>query len=551
MQYFPIAQLSQLVANQIAAGEVVERPSSVVKELVENSLDAGATKIELEIEGGGMHLIRVRDNGCGIKKSDLMLAFARHATSKICSTEDLAAITSLGFRGEALASISSVSRCRLTSKQIEEVSAWQIQFDCELVPHLSPVAHPIGTTVEVADLFYNTPARRKFLRSEKTEFQAIEEVLKRLSLAFPQVSFSLKHQQRQVKFYPRAGTDEAFRIAKICGQSFMDQAIEISMSAVGLSLKGWLGLPTLARRQADCQYFFVNQRMVKDRFLNHIIKTIYQQYPQMPEGTYPCYVLYLTLDPSEVDVNVHPTKQEVRFSQARLIHDFMNKVIRETLTKVNNDNAIEQDVSVEKQIIIERDKELQDDNHSSAFTFHQKINDNKLSTSTAFFHRYACIENEKGVFVVDLSLAKGALLTYYFKKNWGKVPIKTLLFPLRVYCAQQNLYLQETIENLAAIGFQTRLENKEIILLTQPEFLKTTLSKELLEKIVHLTINKKCNEWPILLAKNLAILVEDFTSPIFHDLLLEWITKEEQGPWCHFSHELIAEKMQNLQPIEE
>ncbi len=589
--YTPIIQLSQLVANQIAAGEVVERPSSVVKELIENSLDAGSTKIEVEIEGGGTHLIRVRDNGCGMKKADLMLAFARHATSKIRTTEDLAAIASLGFRGEALASISSVSRCRLTSKSQDEECAWQVQLSNDLAPNLFPVAHPAGTTVEVADLFYNTPVRRKFLRSEKTEFQAIEEVLKRLSLAFPQVSFSLKHQQRQVRFYPRAGADESFRVAKICGQSFMNQAIEIAMNAAGLSLRGWLGLPAIARRQADCQYFFVNQRMVKDRFLNHVIKTIYQQHPHMPEATYPCYVLYLTLDPSEVDVNVHPTKQEVRFSQARLIHDFMSKAIKDALEKANSESISSQGSSLED---IAACNTMQDDSDiSSTFAYYQHGNDNPKSNgfnsndfafrqdadilndavdsivnqprnetcnvestqkrvfpSTAFFHRYACIENGKGVFIVDLTSAKASLLTYYFEKHWQNIATKSVLFPLRLSLPMKSALLQEAIANLAAIGFHLRLENQEITLLTQPEILKSGIDKELLKELIQQSVNKKHHEWLLRLGESLADLFDNITSPAFHDLLTEWIASKKQGAWCYFSDEQLTKEMKNNHHVE-
>lgn len=552
MSYSPIVQLSLLVANQIAAGEVVERPASVVKELIENSLDAGATKIELEVEGGGMHLIRVRDNGAGIRKSDLVLAFARHATSKISTTEDLAAIMSLGFRGEALASIASVSRCRLTSRSKDQDSAWQIQLGSDLTPSLFPVAHPLGTTVEVADLFYNTPARRKFLRSEKTELQSIEEVLKRLALAFPQVSFSLKHQQKQMRFYPSALSGENSRVAKICGQSFMNHAIEISMEAGDLCLKGWLGMPQIAKRQADCQYFFVNQRMVKDRLINHVIKTLYQQHPLMGEGTYPCYVLYLALDPEKVDVNVHPTKQEVRFSQTRLIHDFMTKVISDALAKADTS------IDVEKQsnpISFTRKEEvckknipsLNDKKIYPTLDFYQNAKENEWPSSLVFLHRYACVENDQGVFIVDLKQAKSALLTYYFEQNQDNVPIKALLFPLRFSLLKPCLQIKNAILNLMKVGFQLRMEDNEILLLGQPSLLQEELSQALLEKLIHQVANANLVDIPTILGKDLGQMIGDTLCPFLQSLLSEWITNIKQGPWYHLSHEEIAKGIYSSQ----
>lgn len=314
------------LANQIAAGEVVERPASVVKELVENSLDAGATQIEIEIEKGGSQLIKIRDNGCGIAKQDLVLALARHATSKISSLEDLEAILSLGFRGEALASISSVSRLLLTSRPEGQAEAWQAYAQGrEMVVDIQPASHPVGTTIEVNNLFFNTPARRKFLRTDKTEFQHIDEVVRRIALAKLHVSFTLSHNGKIVRQY-RKTVDNSIeqkqkRVAAICGEQFIQHANYLDWQHGDLHLHGWIGSPELARPQNDLCYSYVNGRMMRDKTINHAIRQAYGEH--IAQGDYPAFVLFLDLDPTHVDVNVHPAKHEVRFHQGRLVHDFI------------------------------------------------------------------------------------------------------------------------------------------------------------------------------------------------------------------------------------
>ncbi|WP_434526110.1 DNA mismatch repair endonuclease MutL [Photorhabdus asymbiotica] len=312
------------LANQIAAGEVVERPASVVKELVENSLDAGASRIDIEIERGGVKLIRVRDNGCGINHQDIALALARHATSKIATLDDLEAIISMGFRGEALASISSVSRLTLTSRTEEQNEAWQAYAEGrDMDVTVKPAAHPVGSTVEVLDLFYNTPARRKFLRTEKTEFGHIDEVIRRIALARLDVSINLHHNGKLVRQY-RPAKDESQherRLAAICGTAFMQQALSLSWQHGDLSIKGWIADPMNATASVDIQYCYVNGRMMRDRLINHAIRQAYQDLIRGEQQ--PAYVLYLEVDPHQVDVNVHPAKHEVRFHQARLVHDFI------------------------------------------------------------------------------------------------------------------------------------------------------------------------------------------------------------------------------------
>jgi len=328
----PIQILPPQLANQIAAGEVVERPASVVKELVENSLDAGATRIDIDIEKGGAKLIRIRDNGCGISKEELAMALARHATSKIASLDDLEAIMSLGFRGEALASISSVSRLTLTSRTPAQSEAWQAYAEGrDMEVTVKPAAHPCGTTLEVLDLFYNTPARRKFMRTEKTEFGHIDEVIRRIALARFDVAISLSHNGKLMRQY-RAVSEEAQRerrLGAICGATFMQHALRIDWQHDDLLLRGWVADPGGSRQLTDIQYCYVNGRMMRDKLINHAIRQAFQT--QLQADQQPAYVLYLEIDPHQVDVNVHPAKHEVRFHQSRLVHDFIYQGVMSVL----------------------------------------------------------------------------------------------------------------------------------------------------------------------------------------------------------------------------
>ncbi len=327
--------LSPRLANQIAAGEVVERPASVIKEVLENSLDAGANQLDVEIEGGGVKLMRVRDNGLGIGKDDLSLALARHATSKIEDLDDLEAVATLGFRGEALASISSVSRLELTSCHHKAEHAWMVKAEGrDMQAQVVPAAHPVGTTVEVRDLFFNTPARRKFLRKDATEYGRVEDVLKRLALSRFGVGFSLKNNGRVIHSWRPAVTqaEQERRVAQICGPAFMGSTVHIEIERAGLRLWGWVALPTFSRSQADLQHFFVNGRAIKDKLVTHAVRQAYQDV--LYHGRHPAYVLYLEVDPSSVDVNVHPTKHEVRFRDGRLVHDFIFSSLHKALADV-------------------------------------------------------------------------------------------------------------------------------------------------------------------------------------------------------------------------
>jgi DNA mismatch repair protein MutL len=330
-----IHQLSSPLINQIAAGEVIERPASVVKELLENSLDAGARRIDVDVERGGIQLIRVRDDGCGIHREDLGLALARHATSKIRSLADLEHVSSLGFRGEALPSIGSVARLRLASRRHEDDRGWCLQTEGhEVQGEPNPCAHPGGTTVEVRDLFFNTPGRRKFLRSETTEFAHLQDVVKRVALSRAEVAITLRHNNRPTLTLGSASSqaDQERRVVALCGPSFMENALYLDFEAAGLTLHGWIALPTFARAQPDLQYVFVNGRCVRDKLIAHALRQAYQDV--LYHGRYPAFALYLALDPAQVDVNAHPAKHEVRFRDASLVHDFLFRSVHRALADV-------------------------------------------------------------------------------------------------------------------------------------------------------------------------------------------------------------------------
>lgn len=334
-----IQTLPSHLVNQIAAGEVVERPASVVKELVENSLDAAASSITIEVEAGGTRLIRVTDDGLGIEMDELAVAVSRHATSKIRNLDDLEKIASLGFRGEALPSIASVSRLALTSHHRNAEHAWKITARDNESP--VPDAAPPGTVIEVRELFYNVPARKKFLRTEQTEYKHIESLFKTLALSHPQVAFKLIHNQKVI-YQLRAANgaiEQQQRLAMLCGKSFAESLIEIDVETEGHRLSGWVALPTFNRSQADMQYFFVNQRVIRDKLISHAVRQAYQDV--MFHGRHPAFVLSLDMDARQLDVNVHPQKHEVRFRNSRLVHDFIYRSLKQGLAEVQPEQQID------------------------------------------------------------------------------------------------------------------------------------------------------------------------------------------------------------------
>jgi len=333
-----IQVLSPRLANQIAAGEVVERPASVVKELVENALDAGATQIDIDVEAAGVKSIKIRDNGRGVAKEDLPLALSRHATSKIQNLDDLEAVATLGFRGEALASIASVSRLNLISNAGD--GAWQAMSEGrDMQTQVQPAAHPQGTTLEVRDLFFNTPARRKFLRTEKTEFNHLMDVVRRQALSRFDVAFTVRHNGRVVHQLRACENqrEREMRVASLCGSAFIDNSVHIDAPGGSMHLQGWIGLPSFSRSQADLQHFFVNGRVIKDRLVAHAIKQAYRDV--MYSNRHAAFVLYLEVDAATVDVNVHPTKHEVRFRDGRTVHGFLFSSIHKCLADIRPSNA--------------------------------------------------------------------------------------------------------------------------------------------------------------------------------------------------------------------
>lgn len=325
-----IHPLASLVANQIAAGEVIERPASLVKELLENALDAGAREISVDIGFGGLNCIEVSDDGEGIEADDLPLAIAQHATSKITCLADLDSLCSMGFRGEALASAASVTRLTIDSRPAHQSHAMRLTVVNEGV-EIMPCARVQGTTVTARDIFFNAPVRKKFLKSERAEFMAIEQVVKRFALSAPEIGIRLNHNEKNIFTLPPAYDADRLkiRIGRLLGKSFIAQAIRFEVTHAGMGLQGWLGPAACQRSQNDSLWIYLNQRMVRDKLLHHAIKQAYE--PLLHPGRYPMCLLYLTLSPSEVDVNVHPTKHEVRFQQPRLIHDFLVSQIQQVL----------------------------------------------------------------------------------------------------------------------------------------------------------------------------------------------------------------------------
>ena len=328
----PIRQLPHQLINQIAAGEVVERPVSVLKELLENSLDAGATRVDIDVEQGGIRRLRVSDDGQGIPQHELALALSRHATSKIFCLDDLQRVGSLGFRGEALPSIASVSRLSLTSCVADSINGWRVSGEGGLAfSSPEPAVHPVGTTVEVRDLFFNVPARRKFLRTERTEFGHLQTLFDRIALSRFDVAFELRHNQRLRNELPSAEDrlGQERRLGRVLGQHIVDSLVYLEHAGSGLSVRGWISHPTFSRGQADLQYFYVNRRIVRDKVVQHAVRQAYDDV--LYRDRFPAYVLYLELDPTLVDVNVHPAKHKVRFRQSRLVHDFLFHCLREVL----------------------------------------------------------------------------------------------------------------------------------------------------------------------------------------------------------------------------
>jgi len=509
-----IHTLPSHLINQIAAGEVVERPASVVKELVENSLDAGAGAVTIEVDAGGTRLIRVIDDGFGIDRDQLVSALSRHATSKINSLTDLENIASLGFRGEALPSIASVSRLTLISRSQQADRAWKLQARESADP--VPDALPQGTQVEVLELFYNVPARKKFLRTEQTEYKHIETLFKNMALSHPAVAFKLIHNQKVV--YQLASVqnlaDQRRRLAALCGKSFAESLVEIDISSDHLRLQGWVALPTFNRSQADMQYFFVNQRMVRDKLINHAVRQAYQDV--LFHGRHPAYVLSLTMDARELDVNVHPQKHEVRFRNSRMVHDFLFRSLHQALGEVQPAQQID---SPGFALADELTAALPD---QPALIFNQQYRGDRSSNLREQMQSYAVLlqpdsqsdevreeqqeipplgfalaqlkgiyilaENSGGLIIVDMHAAHERIVYERMKQNAQQEDVigQPLLVPIAFNVSQAEADLvEENAGFFSHLGFKVeRLGPEQIRLRAIPALLKNANSEQLLRDVL-------------------------------------------------------------------
>lgn len=575
-----IQVLSSVLANQIAAGEVVERPASVVKELVENALDAGASKIEIDLEEGGMRLIRVRDDGSGIHGDDLVLALSRHATSKIYQLDDLEKIFTLGFRGEALASISSVSRLTLSSA-VDQEAAWQAISEADQMPQFIPTAHPKGTTVEVRDLFFNTPARKKFLRSEKTEFDHCDELIKRIALSRFEVQFILKHNQKVVRHYRSAQTDKECeqRVASLCGEDFLKHALKIETEIEGLKLMGWIAEPVFSRAQPDLQYFYVNGRMVRDKLMSHAIREAYHDV--MYGNRFPAYVLFLEISPKEVDVNVHPTKHEVRFREGRLVHDFICRAVHDALSHTNHAHAVslknpekillqateikhepisysqQKPASHHLQKEMHLYNELQQEAPEKSFTVPP------LGFALAQLQGvYILAENADGLVLVDMHAAHERIVYETMKKNYAAKSFiaQPLLVPITINLSEREVSaLVASAPFFEQLGMKIeRLSPQSIVVREVPDLLRDSdimqLVRDMASDIVLHEKSSRLEEYIFELLGTMACFAavranRKLTIPEMNALLRVMETTEHNGQCNHGRPTMMKLSMQELDKL--
>ncbi|MGB2105966.1 MAG: DNA mismatch repair endonuclease MutL [Porticoccaceae bacterium] len=514
-----INTLSPQLANQIAAGEVVERPASVLKELVENSLDAGATRIDIEVEQGGVKRLCVLDNGCGIDQSDMSLALSRHATSKIADIDDLEAVGTLGFRGEALASIASVSRLSLTSNSGEN-QAWKaVSEGRDMAVDVQPAAHPAGTSVDVRDLFFNTPARRKFLRTETTEYNRIDDYAKKLALSHMNVAFSLRHNQRVNLNLQPAETvlEQEKRVADICGKPFMEQALYVDNERTGIRLWGWIGLPTFSRSQTDLQHFFVNGRSIRDKVVSHAVRQAYQDV--LYHGRHPAFVLFLEIEPKDVDVNVHPTKHEVRFRDSRVIHGFVSGTLQKALAQDRPQDHLQsnevQSLPPQEAIPVQSTMGLAPT--SPAFNYRSQTSGYQSPAVNTPMHAYESLygddgseqsasipplgfaiaqlkgiyilaENEQGMIVVDMHAAHERITYEQMKTDFDKEGLisQPLLVPESLSVSQREAdAVEQNPDVFARLGFSVERAAAESVVVREiPALLRGTQVEALLRDVI-------------------------------------------------------------------
>lgn len=525
-----IQKLPDNLINQIAAGEVIERPASVIKELLENSIDATSSEIFIEIERGGIQRIVIRDNGTGIRKEEITTALTRHATSKIQSLGDLQNIHSLGFRGEALPSIASVSRLSLTSNSESSSQGWTLQNEGGVnKEELKPAAHTKGTTVEINDIFYNTPARRKFLRTEKTEFSHCEQVIKRLALANFHVAINVRHNLKTILLLPCAQNDseKVDRLEKILGKTFVEHAIYIENQSMNMKVWGWISAPTFSRSQADLQYQYVNNRHIRDKTISHAIKLAYQDV--LYHGRNPAYVLYLEIDPGDVDVNAHPAKHEVRFHNTRAIHDFIRQTIKNAVSEIRSESIDSKNFdklsafinkqstptqsyistassSLEhlQQLYTSQVSETQNNYKTYPTDSHDKEHDIPLlGYAIAQLHGiYILAQNKEGLVLVDMHAAHERIVYEQLKiSNSSKeISQQQLLVPLKFILAESEADLFERyIDVFESFGFEiNRIGDTSIKLRSIPSVLSdldlNTLIRDVISDLNKTSITTRLEE---------------------------------------------------------
>ena len=506
----PIRVLPESLINQIAAGEVVERPASVVKELIENSLDAGARSVTVELEQGGKGLIRVTDDGCGIGRKELNLALQRHATSKIASIEELEAVSTLGFRGEALSSIAAVSRLKLTSKTADSEHAWQVSTKAGMPGAALPAAGAIGTRIELRDLFYNVPARRKFLRTERTEFNHVDELIRKVALARFETAFELVHNGKTVRKLAPAHDPEqqADRVAALCGREFLDHSLLIDEQRGELGLGGWVAEPRYNRARADRQFFFVNGRIVRDRLVAHAVRQAFRDV--LFHGRHPAFVLFLEVPAQKVDVNVHPQKQEVRFRDARMVHDFLFASLHRRLadagvgagaprpgTGAGEEFTHPGAAGFPRQVAINMSVREQINSYAQAMSSAQpalaeSASDQEippLGFALAQLHGiYILAENRAGLVLVDMHAAHERISYERLKSGQAEQGIRSqaLLVPVKVHVSEREADLAESFgERLNQLGIECdRAGPEELLIRRVPTILQNADLQSLLRDVL-------------------------------------------------------------------
>lgn len=506
----PIRVLPESLINQIAAGEVVERPASVVKELIENSLDAGAKSVTVELEQGGKGLIRVTDDGCGIGRKELNLALQRHATSKIASIEELEAVSTLGFRGEALSSIAAVSRLKLTSKTADSEHAWQVSTKAGMPGAALPAAGAIGTRVELRDLFYNVPARRKFLRAERTEFSHVDELIRKVALARFETAFELVHNGKTVRKLAPAHDPEqqADRVAALCGREFLDHSLLIDEQRGELGLGGWVAEPRYNRARADRQFFFVNGRIVRDRLVAHAVRQAFRDV--LFHGRHPAFVLFLEVPAQKVDVNVHPQKQEVRFRDARMVHDFLFASLHRRLADAGVGAGVPRPgtgageefthpgaAGFPRQVAINMSVREQINSYAQVLSSAQpalaeSASDQEippLGFALAQLHGiYILAENRAGLVLVDMHAAHERISYERLKSGLAEQGIRSqaLLVPVKVHVSEREADLAESFgERLNQLGIECdRAGPEELLIRRVPTILQNADLQSLLRDVL-------------------------------------------------------------------